>query len=38
MKYLQIAEDDCNKIKINILTVNDRIFFGRIVEHGKRNC
>lgn len=35
MKYFEIAEDDCYKIKRNILAVNDRDFFGRIVERGK---
>lgn len=35
MKFLEIAENDCYEIKRKILIVDDRDFFGRIVERGK---
>ena len=35
MKYFEMAENDCDRIKRNILIVNDRNFFGRIIERGK---
>ena len=35
MKYLERAENDCDRIRRNILTVNDRNFFSRIIERGK---
>lgn len=35
MKYFEIAEDDCYKIKRNILAVNDRNFFHSITERGR---
>lgn len=35
MEYFERAENDCDRIKRNILTVNDRNFFGRIIERGK---
>lgn len=35
MKYFEIAEDDCYKIKRNILAVNDSNFFHSITERGR---
>ena len=35
MEYIDIANEDCSKIKKNILTVDDRNFFHSITERGR---
>lgn len=35
MEYIDIANEDCSKIKRNILTVDDRNFFHSITERGR---